>query len=66
MKNSYGDKVEVKYVDTDKTGFDNYPLVRRVLQMGYNYPITIINGEPKFAGGIMEREINNIVDELIK
>ncbi|HBK52970.1 hypothetical protein [Syntrophomonas wolfei] len=66
MKGTYGDKVEVKYVDTDKTGFDNYPLVRRVLQMGYTFPITLINGEPKFAGGIMEREINNIVDELIK
>ncbi len=66
MKTNYGDKVEVKYVDTDKTGFDDYPLLRRVLQMGYNYPITFINGEPKFAGGIMEREISNLVGELIK
>lgn len=66
MRNTYGKKVEVKYVDTDKTGFDDYPLIRRVLQVGYTFPITLINGEPKFAGGIMEREINKIVGELIK
>jgi len=34
--------------------------------MGYPYPITLINGEPKFAGGIMTPEIKTVIDELLK
>lgn len=66
LKKAYGDKVEVKYVDADKEGLDSYPMVNRVLQMGYPYPITLINGEPKFAGGIMENEIKNNINEILK
>lgn len=66
LKKTYGDQVEVKYVNVDKTGLDDYAVVSRVLQMGYPYPITLINGEPKFAGGIMEREIKSNIDELLK
>lgn len=66
LKSAYGDKVEVKYVDTDKTGLKDYPIVNQVLQMGYPYPVTLVNGEPKFAGGIMLPEIKELVDELLK
>ena len=66
LKKAYGDKVEVKYVDAEKEGLGNYAIVNRVLQMGYPYPITLINGEPKFAGGIMESEIKNNIDEILK
>lgn len=62
---SYGDKVEVKFVDVDKEGLGNYPLMSKVLQMGYPYPITLINGEPKFAGGIMGDEIKTSIDEMM-
>jgi len=65
LKEAYGDKVEVKYIDADKTGLANYPLVSRVLQMGYPYPITVINGEPKFAGGIMAPDIKTNIDEIL-
>jgi hypothetical protein len=37
----------------------------RVLQMGYPYPITLINGEPKFAGGIMIAEVKQSIEELV-
>ncbi len=66
LKKAYGDKVDVKYVDADKEGLGNYAIVNRVLQMGYPYPITLINGEPKFAGGIMESEIKSNIDEILK
>lgn len=65
LKSAYGDKVEVKYIDADKTGLAAYPLVSQVLQMGYPYPITVINGEPKFAGGIMAPDIKTNIDELL-
>lgn len=66
LKKTYGDKVDVKYIDIDQEGLTNYPVMKRVLQMGYPYPVTLINGEPKFAGGIMISEIKQSIDELLK
>lgn len=66
LKNQYGNHVEVKYVDVDKTGLKDYPIMNRVLQMGYPYPITLINGDPKFAGGLMIAEVKQIIDEVLK
>lgn len=61
----YGDKVAVKYVDVQKEGLKDYPIVEQVLRMGYPFPITLINGEPKFAGGIMKSEIKLAIDEIL-
>jgi len=66
LQSAYGSNVVVKYVNADTAGLGEYPLVNRVLQMGYPYPITVINGEPKFAGGIMAPDIKNSIDELLK
>lgn len=66
LANHFGDQVEVKYVDVDAEGLDKYPIMDRVLQMGYPYPITLINGEPKFAGGIMTSEVQQSIEELMK
>jgi disulfide oxidoreductase YuzD len=57
--------VQVRYVDVDKEGLDKYPIMNRVLQMGYPYPVTLINSEPKFAGGIMIPEIKQVINEII-
>ncbi len=65
MKESYGDQVTLKYINADQEGLVNYPLVNKVLQMGYPYPITVINGEPKFAGGIMIPELKSTIEELL-
>ncbi|MDD2373131.1 MAG: hypothetical protein WC109_05010 [Syntrophomonadaceae bacterium] len=66
LKGEYGDKIQVNYVDVEKTGLKDYPMINQVLQMGYPYPITLINGEPKFAGGIMLPELKSVIDELLK
>ncbi|MEN6463319.1 MAG: hypothetical protein ABFC94_18365 [Syntrophomonas sp.] len=50
----------------DKEGLDKYPLMQKVLRMGYSYPITLINGRPRFAGAIMTPEIKNCIDEILK
>ena len=66
LKKQFGDQVEVKYIDIDKEGLDKYPIMNRVLQMGYPYPITLINGQPKFAGGIMISEVKQTIEEALK
>lgn len=66
LKKQFGDQVVVKYVDVDKVGLEGYPIMNRVLQMGYPYPITLINGEPKFAGGLMISEVKQTIDDFLK
>ncbi|HHW61566.1 MAG TPA: hypothetical protein GX404_06640 [Syntrophomonadaceae bacterium] len=62
----FGDRVEVRYVNVDDSGLDEYPLMKRVLVMGYPYPITLINGKPKFAGAIMTRDVIESLQQEIK
>lgn len=66
FKKVYKDQVEVKYIDVDKVGSEDYPILERVLRMGYSYPITLINGQPKFAGAVMIPEIKIGIDEILK
>lgn len=65
LKASFGDKVDVKLVDVDKVGLANYPMMSRILEMGYPYPITLINGQPKFAGGILGEDIKTSIEEIL-
>lgn len=65
MCQSFGDKVEVKLINADEEGLSQYPMVSKVLQMGYPYPITVINGEPKFAGGIMIDDIITSIESIL-
>lgn len=66
LKKVFGDQVEVKYVDVDQVGLAGYPVMNQVLQMGYPYPITLIDGQPKFAGGIMIPEVQQVIEEKLK
>lgn len=65
LRESFGERVEVRFIDADASGLSQYPLVSRVLEMGYPYPITVINGQPKFAGGIMTPDIIGSIEEMI-
>ncbi len=62
----FGDNVEVKYVDLDAVGMEEYPVMNKVMQMGYPFPITLINGDPRFAGGIMDTEVENAVQVILE
>jgi hypothetical protein len=66
LKEIYHDQVTVKYIDVDKEGLGNYPIMDRVLRMGYSYPVTLINGQPRFAGALMKAEIKEAIDGILK
>lgn len=65
LKENFGERASVTYIDTEKTGIKDYPLVARVVQMGYGFPIVSVNGEPRFAGGIDFKQIINLIEETI-
>lgn len=64
LKESYAEKIEVKYINTEKTGFTDYPLIARVAQMGYPFPIIAVNGQPKLAGVIDAQSVREIIEEM--
>ena len=65
LSQKYGNKVEVKYTDTDQKGLGAYPRVGQVIRMGYSLPIIMINGEPRLAGGIDLKQIQAILDTIV-
>ncbi|MDH7478578.1 MAG: hypothetical protein QHH02_01035 [Syntrophomonadaceae bacterium] len=64
MSREYGEKVEVRYFNTDAGGIKNYQLIEQVVARGYPFPITNVNGQPRLAGAIDFEEIRKIVDEF--
>ncbi|MGI6469682.1 MAG: hypothetical protein GXZ09_03770 [Syntrophomonadaceae bacterium] len=65
LQRVYGDRVQFACIDTTQTSLDSFPLISRVVQMGYNFPITAINGKPRLAGGIDIDQIKNLLDEIL-
>lgn len=63
LKGQYGDKVNVKYIDTDQVGLSSYPMVSRAVQGGYTFPIIAVNGKPRLAGGIDFAPVREILEE---
>lgn len=63
LKAQYGEKVDVKYIDTDQAGLNSYPMVSHVVQAGYNFPILAVNGKPRLAGGFDVASVREILEE---
>lgn len=63
LREHFGDKVEVKYVDTAKVGIKDYPTLQRVVAAGYSFPFTFVNGEPRLAGDIDFEDVEDIIEE---
>ncbi|NPV89860.1 MAG: hypothetical protein HPY50_03680 [Firmicutes bacterium] len=52
LQESYGNKLEVKYIDTDQSGLKAFPVINKIVKAGYPFPITVIDGKPRWAGTI--------------
>lgn len=66
LQRAYGDKVQFACIDTTQTSLDSFPLISRAVQMGYSFPITAINGQPRLAGGIDIDQIKKLLNEIEK
>lgn len=63
MLQLYGETVEVDYIDTTNRDLNSFPLISRVVQMGYSFPIIAINGQPRMAGGLDVNQIKRLLNE---
>lgn len=66
LERVFADKVKVEFIDTETVEIEAYPIVPHLLQRGYKFPFTLINGEPKFAGALMISEVKELVEEILE
>jgi disulfide oxidoreductase YuzD len=65
LQKVYEERVQVKYVDIEKAGIENYLVVEEVRYLGFRYPIVLLNGQPVIAGGILVNEVIKSINELL-
>jgi disulfide oxidoreductase YuzD len=53
-----------EYIDTGSDNLANFPEIEKVINAGYSFPITVVNGNPRLAGGIPMDSIIQIICEL--
>lgn len=64
LKAKFGDKVAVTFIDVISDEFENYPDIKEILEK-VRLPLTVINGKPRFHGGLAPDMITDAVEGLI-
>ncbi|WP_027365416.1 hypothetical protein [Desulfotruncus alcoholivorax] len=65
LKQNFGDEVNVKFVDVTSEEVQEYPKIVSILPR-VRLPLTVINDEPRFHGGISAEVIADAVLEMKK
>ena len=55
--------VDCSYIDTTDQSLDNYPEIAAVIDRGYSFPLTAVNGTLRLAGRIAPDAVMEILDE---
>ena len=64
MSEKFGDDVKFAYVDVKSDEMKNYPDISAILSK-VNLPLVVLNGRPKFHGGITVSRIEKAVNEIL-
>ncbi len=64
LKEKLGKAVKLTYVDIESDEMKNYPNIPSVLS-NIQPPLIVLNGEPRFYGGISADMIGNAVREIL-
>lgn len=64
LKEKFGDAVKVTYVDVASDEMKDYPDIPSVLS-NISLPLIVLNGEPRFYGGISAAMIENALREIL-
>jgi len=63
----YGaETLSIEFIDTGGVKLSSYTEVGKVIQAGYSFPVTVINGSARLAGSISVESIIEIITELQK
>ncbi len=64
LEGKLGEVVRLTYVDVESEEMKNYPNIPPVLS-NIRLPLIVLNGEPRFYGGISADIIGNAVREIL-
>lgn len=54
----------LEYIDTGGINLARFPEVEKVIRAGYPFPVILVNGSPRLAGGISAEAISEIVSQI--
>jgi hypothetical protein len=60
----FGDAIKFSFVDVQSDEIKNYPDIAAILSK-VNLPLIVIDGKPRFHGGITVSRIEKLVNELL-
>lgn len=63
LKNNFGSDIDYKFVDITTSDINEYPHVASILGR-VRLPLTVINGEPRFHGGLSADMIGQAIKEV--
>jgi len=52
MQTDVKDNLEIQFIDLEEDDLSQYENERKVIDKGYQLPITFINGKPAFSGKV--------------
>ena len=64
FKEKYGDRVVVEFIDVTTKEFDSHPQIKEIMGK-VRLPLTVINGTPRFHGGLAVDMIKDTVEGLL-
>lgn len=64
VKEKYGDDVEVNFIDTTGRDLGEFKVLEKVIKMGYSFPFTVINGQPRLAGKVSTEAVLELVEKI--
>ena len=64
LSEKFGDAIKFSYVDVESDEIKNYPDIAAILSK-VNLPLIVIDGKPRFHGGITVSRIEKLVNELL-
>lgn len=64
LSEKFGEAVKFAYVDVKSDEMKNYPDIAAILSK-VNLPLIVINGKPRFHGGITLIKVEKLVNELL-
>ncbi|MDD3653101.1 MAG: hypothetical protein PHO01_02765 [Desulfotomaculaceae bacterium] len=62
---NFGQAIKYAYVDVLSNDMKDYPEITAIMNR-VNLPLVVINGQPRFHGGISNEMISEAVSELAK
>lgn len=65
LKSTFGEEVEFKFVDVSTAEIKQYPQIASILSR-VRLPLTVINGQPRFHGGLSAEIIGRAVGEILE